>query len=115
MTRSASLQLGGIAALYLLWLASWLVLGSAAFGPTHYNWDQMLVAAAAAVAALIASWRAPRPFPVFLVMIAAGLAALTVLWATYRDDHTLALRFAGDGQPDYSAVSYSVFVFIWIC
>jgi hypothetical protein len=35
MSRSASLLLGGLAALYLLWLAAWLVLGSAAFGPAH--------------------------------------------------------------------------------
>jgi hypothetical protein len=115
MNRSASLQLGGLAALYLLWFAAWLVLGSAAFGPTHYNWEQTLVAASAAIVAFNASRQTQRPYPLFLVMIGAGLAALAVSWATYNVDHNSSLRFAGDGQPDYSSVSYAASVFIWIC
>ena len=43
--------MGGIAALYILWLSTWLVIGSDAFGPAHYNWDQTLIAALAAIAA----------------------------------------------------------------
>ena len=86
MKRSASVLLGGVAASYLLWLAAWLVLGSTTFGPTHHNWDQTLVAALAALAAFRASRRVPRPYPVFLLMIGAGLAALAVSWATYDVD-----------------------------
>jgi hypothetical protein len=115
MNRSASVLLGGVAALYLLWLAAWLVLGATTFGPTHHNWDQTLVAALAAVAAFNASRHVPRPYPVFLRMIGAGLAALAVSWATYDADANQFLRFAGHGQPDYSDVAYTTFVFIWIC
>jgi hypothetical protein len=115
MTPAASLRLGGLAAFYLLWLASWLVLGSAAFGPAHYNWAQTLVTAAGAIAALVASRRTLRPFPVFFVLIAAGLVALAVSWATYGADARPPLHFGGVGSPEYYAVSYSVFVFIWIC
>src|SRR5262245_31418846 len=114
MNRLDSLRLGGIAALYLLWLATWLVLGSTAFGPARYNWDQTLVAAAAAIAAFNAPRHARRPYPVFLVMIGAGLVALAVSWATYDVNRGPFLHFAAD-QPDYSDISYSVFVFIWIC
>src|SRR5262249_16048173 len=115
MSRSASLLLGGLGALYLLWFAAWLVLGSAAFGPAHYSWEQTLVAASAAIAAFNASRQTQRPYPLFLAMIGAGLAALTVSWATYTVDRTSSLRFAGHDQPDYSSVSYAVFVFVWIC
>jgi hypothetical protein len=115
MNRSASLQLGALAAFYLLWFAAWLVLGSTAFGPAHYNWDQTLVAAVASIAAFKASWHAPRPYPVFLVMIGTGLALLTISWATYSVNDDPFLRFAGHGEPNYSDVTYALFVFIWVC
>src|SRR5215203_226041 len=112
MSRSASMRVGAIAALYLLWFAAWLVLGPTVFGPAHHNWDQTLAAAAAAVAAFTASRHVLRPYPVFLLMIGAGLAALAVSWFTYGVDGD---RFTGHGQIDYSDVAYSLFVFIWIC
>ena len=37
VSDNASLQLGGIAALYLLWCATWLVLGDQVFGPAHLS------------------------------------------------------------------------------
>jgi hypothetical protein len=64
MTGSASLRLGGIAAVYLFWFASWLVLGHEAFGPAQYNWDETLVATVAAIAAFNASRHATKPYPV---------------------------------------------------
>jgi hypothetical protein len=67
MTGSVSLQLGGIAAIYLLWFVSWLVLGREIWGPEYYNWDQSLVATVAAVTAFNVSRRATKPYPVFLV------------------------------------------------
>jgi hypothetical protein len=112
MSRSASMRVGAIAALYLLWFAAWLVLGPTVFGPAHHNWDQTLAAAAATAAAFTASRHVPRPYPVFLLMIGAGLAALVVSWFTYGADGD---RFTGHGQIDYSDVAYSLFVFIWIC
>jgi hypothetical protein len=110
-----TLQLGGIAALYLLWCATWLVLGAQAFGSTYYNWDQALVAAAAAIAALAGAWQTARPYRLFLAMIGIGLALLTLSWVTYNMDGDAALRFGGAGAPDYSAVAYALFVFTWIC
>ena len=63
MTSSAALQLGAVAAVYLLWFVSWLVLGQDVFGAAHYNWDQTLVAAVAALLAFNASRHAARPYP----------------------------------------------------
>jgi hypothetical protein len=115
MSKRASLQLGGIAALYLLWGATWLVLGDQIFGPRHYNWDQTLVAGVAAIAALTGAWRTARPYRVFLLLISIGLALLAASWATYNADDVASLRFSGEGAPDYSAVAYALFVFAWIC
>jgi hypothetical protein len=115
MSGSASLQMGGIAALYVLWLSTWLVIGSAAFGPAHCNWDQTLIAAAAAFAAFKAAWQTARPYPPFLVMIGLGLLMLAASWATFNANDVLSLRFPGEGAPEYSDVAYAIFVFIWMC
>ena len=115
MSGTASLQMGGIAALYLFWLSTWLVIGSDVFGPAHYNWDQTLIAAAAAIAAFIAAWRTARPYPPFLALIGIGLVLLAVSWATYNANEDLSLRIAGPGSPDYSDVAYASFVFVWMC
>lgn len=115
MSRATSLSMGGIAALYLLWCATWLVLGDQVFGPAHYNWDQTLVAAAAGIAALAAAWRTATPYRLFLVLIGVGFALLAVSWATYNANEQAALRFSGAGAPDYSGVAYALFVFLWIC
>jgi hypothetical protein len=110
------LQLGAAAALYVLWLVSWLVLGSAAFGSAHHNWSQAVVAAAGALLAFGAVRRAGDPYPAFLVMIGLGLTLLTVSWATYSADEVTPLqRFDSSGLPSYSDISYALFVFIWVC
>jgi hypothetical protein len=49
MTGSAPLQVGAIAAVYLLWFVGWFVLGHEAVGPAYYNGDDTLVATVAAV------------------------------------------------------------------
>jgi hypothetical protein len=113
---SAALQLGAAAALYVLWLVSWLVLGSAAFGPTHHNWSQTLVAAVGALLAFVAVRRAGDPYPPFLVMIGLGLALLAMSWATYSVEEATPLqRFDDSGAPSYSDISYALFVFVWAC
>jgi hypothetical protein len=116
MTGSVPLQLGGIAAVYLLWFISWLVLGREILGPEYYNWDQSLVATVAAVTAFNVSRRATKPYPVFLVMIGIGLVMLAVSWVTYDPNgiHTF-FRFPEKGAPDYSDSSYALFVFVWVC
>ena len=115
MTGSVSLQLGGLAAIYLLWFVIWLVLGREIWGPEYYNWDQSLVATVAAVTAFNVSRRATKPYPVFLVIIGMGLAMLAVSWITYDPNGIHTFRFAGQGAPDYSASSYALFVFVWVC
>ena len=116
MTDSAASQLGAVAAVYLLWFVSWLVLGQDVFGPAHYNWAQTLVAAVAALLAFRASRQAARPYPGFLVTIGLGLALLAASWVTYSPDATRPfLRFATQGVPNYSDVSYALFVFVWVC
>jgi hypothetical protein len=115
MIDRASLQLGGIAALYLLWCATWLVLGNQAFGPGHDNWSQTLVAAAACLAAFTGAYRTARPYRLFLALVGIGLALLALSWTTYGAGDMSALRFGGDGAPTYSAVAYALFVFAWIC
>ena len=116
MTDSASLQLGGIAAVYLFWFVTWLVLGHEVFGPASYNWDLGLVSIVSAVTAFNASRRTPKPYSVFLVMIGLGLTMLSVSWITYDPDgiHPF-FRFPGQGAPDYSDISYALFVFVWVC
>jgi len=72
--------------------------------------------AAAALLAFVASWRAASPYPAFLVMIGLGLTLLAVSWVTYSPDASRPLlRFAADGAPSYSDLSYALFVFVWVC
>ena len=52
MTDPPALRLGAVAAVYLLWFVSWLVLGQEVFGPAYYNWAQALVATFAALASV---------------------------------------------------------------
>lgn len=116
MKVSINLWLGGLTALYLLWLSCWLVLGDQAFGLNYYNWDQGLVAITAAFAAFIASRRAVRPYALFLAMQGFGLILLTGSWITYDPDKSHSFfHFAESGAPDYSSISYSGFVFSWVC
>ena len=116
VTDSASLQLGGIAAVYLFWFVTWLVLGHEAFGPASYNWDFGLVSIVSAVTAFNASRRTPKPYSVFLIMIGFGLMMLAVSWFTYDPDgiHPF-FSFPRQGAPDYSDISYALFVFVWVC
>jgi hypothetical protein len=115
MSGTASFQLGGIAALYLLWFGAWVVLGADAFGPAHYNWDQTLIALVAAIAAFTAAWRTARPYPPFLTLTGVGLLLLALSWVTYNVNGDLSRHFGGEGGPDYSDVAYALFVFVWIC
>jgi hypothetical protein len=116
MTDSAALQLGAVAAVYLLWFVSWLVLGQDVFGPAHYNWAQTLVAAVAALLAFRVSRQVARPYPGFLVTIGLGLALLAASWVTYSPEAARPfLRFTTQGAPNDSDVCYALFVFTWVC
>jgi len=84
MTRSAYLKVGALAALYLLWLATWFVVGSEPYGLGRYYWGQASAPAVTGIIALYASRRNPSPYPGFLLM--QGLAALMLAgsWVTYQ-------------------------------
>lgn len=116
VTGSLPVQLGAVAALYLLWLVVWLVAGHDVFGRISNDWLQSGVAAVAAAIAFRASRRVARPYPAFLILLGFGLALLAASWATYdpmREEGSL--RLGGPGAPDYSDVCYAAFVFVWVC
>src|SRR5512134_3273122 len=83
MTRSAYMTVGGLAALYLLWLASWVVFGCEPYGPASYHWDQAAAAAAMGLVAFHASRRSASPYPAFLVMQGIAFLLLAASWVTY--------------------------------
>ncbi|PTQ91498.1 hypothetical protein C8R30_1314 [Nitrosomonas nitrosa] len=116
MKALTNLYLGGIAAIYLFWLSCWLVLGDQLFGQDFYNWDEALVAIAAAFAAFVASFNVIRPYAGFMAIQGLGLILLSISWLTYDPDGSHRfLHFPTPGIPDYSAISYSGFVFSWVC
>lgn len=116
MRVTTNLYLGGIAAIYVLWLCCWLVLGDQAFGLAFFNWDQGLVTIAAAVAAFVAALNVVRPYSIFMAIQGAGLILLAISWLTYdtNGQHGF-LHFAQPGLPSYTNISYSGFVFSWVC
>jgi len=116
MMDSTSLRLGCVAAVYLLWLVIWLVLEHKAFGPANYNWDQGLVAVITAITAFNASRRVLKPYSTFLVVIGLGLTMLAVSWITNDPYHSHPFfHFSEQNMPDYSDISYALFVFVWVC
>src|SRR5262249_38553614 len=106
MKELGPLKLGSLAALYLLWLVLWLVLRDVAFGPQNYSWSQSLVTAVAAGVALRISRRAPKPYPIFLLLLGVGLLLLAGSWVTYDPDMMRPfLHFGVEGTPSYSDIS----------
>jgi hypothetical protein len=84
MTRSAYLKFGALAALYLLWLATWFVFGNELYGPGHRYWSQATAAAVTGLIALFVSQRRPSPYPGFLVMQGLAFLLLAGSWVTYQ-------------------------------
>src|SRR5215468_4905833 len=90
MTRSAYLKVGALAALYLLWLATWLVVGNEPFGLGRYYWGQAAAPAVTGIIALYASRRSARPYPGFLIMQGLAFLLLAGSWVTYQVSHGVA-------------------------
>lgn len=108
--------LGAVAALYLLWLVLWLVLGHDTFGEISNNWLQSGVAAVAAVVAFASSRRVAALYRGFLLLAGLGLALLAASWATFDPSwEEGAIKFGGREVPDSSDLSYAGFVFVWVC
>lgn len=83
MTRSAYLKIGALAAVYLLWLASWFVFRDQVYGSARQYWDQATAAAVTGLVAFHASRRSPSPYPAFLLMQGFSFLLLAVAWVTY--------------------------------
>ncbi|MGR8951975.1 MAG: hypothetical protein ACU83V_06130 [Gammaproteobacteria bacterium] len=116
MTEPTYLGLGGLAALYLLWLMFWIVLGDQSFGLNFYNWDQTAAALAATFAALSSARKTGRPYNIFLIFQGLSLFMLSLSWATYDPDNVhQVFHFAHNGLPDYSSISYGGFAFFGVC
>ncbi len=119
--QSPDLKVGAFAALYVLWLGSWLVLGDKAFGACHYNWDEASVAAAAAVAALLACRRVGAPYRGFLALQGVSFLLLAVVWLTYGTGAPSACApdktaVVGDDPLDLiSDAIYAFSVFALLC
>jgi hypothetical protein len=84
MTRSARLKVGALAALYLLWLATWLVVGNEPYSLGRYYWGQAAAPAVTGIIALYASRRSPIPYRWFLIMQGLAFLLLAGSWMTYQ-------------------------------
>ena len=83
MNRPARIKVASLAALYLLWLATWLVFGNELYGAAHHYWSQAAAAAVTGMVALYAARRMPGPYPAFLVMQGIALLLLATAWISY--------------------------------
>ena len=122
MTRSAYLNVGALAALYLLWLATWLVLGNEPYGPGRHYWDQAAVAAVTGIIAFYASRRNTGPYPGFLVMQGLAFLLLAGSWVTYQASSgsstgvAISPQGAGGELSDLiSDLLYASYVFVLMC
>jgi hypothetical protein len=110
------LWLGGLTALYLLWLMFWIVLGDQSFGLNFYNWDQALAVLAAALSAFFTARKAAKPYAVFLIFQGLSLTMMSLSWVTYDPNNAhQAFHFNRNDLPDYSSISYGGFTFFGVC
>jgi len=83
MTQSSYIKVASLAALYLLWLASWLVIGNGLYGAERHYWSQATAAAITGLLAFYVARRIPRPYPGFLVMQGVAFLLLAAAWISY--------------------------------
>src|SRR5215468_7344209 len=115
MTRSARLKVGALAALYLFWLATWLVVG-----PLRYYWGQAAASAATGIIALYVSRRSPSPYPGFLIMQGLAFLLLAGSWVTYQvpNGPSPILESSPQGGNLFEVISNSLYascVFVLMC
>lgn len=84
MTRSAYLKVGALAAMYLLWLATWVVIGTEPYAFNRQHWDQAGAAVLTGIIAFYASRRTSTPYPGFFVMQGLAFLLLAGSWMTYQ-------------------------------
>ena len=115
MTRSARLKVGALAALYLFWLATWLVVG-----PLRYYWGQAAASAATGIIALYVSRRSPSPYPGFLIMQGLAFLLLAGSWVTYQvpSGPSPIMESSPQGGNLFEVISNSLYascVFVLMC
>jgi hypothetical protein len=122
MARSAYLKVGGLAALYLLWLATWFVLGNEPYGLGQRYWGHATAAAVTGIIALYVSQRRPSPYPGFLVMQGLAFLLLAGSWVTYQGSSgsSVGVAFSQQGATDelselISNSLYASCVFVLMC
>jgi hypothetical protein len=120
MTRSARLKVGALAALYLLWLATWLVVGNEPYGLGRYYWGQAAAPAVTGIIALYASRRSPSPYRWFLIMQGLAFLLLAGSWVTYQvpSGSSPILESSPQGGNLFEVISNSLYascVFVLMC
>ena len=122
MTRSAYLNVAALAALFLFWLATWIVIGNEPYGPGQYYWDQAAAAAFTGIIAFYVSRHRPSPYPGFLVMQGLGFFLLAGSWVTFQVSSGSSGSVAMSQQATSGAVSdlvsdliYASCVFLLMC
>jgi hypothetical protein len=110
------LWLGGLTALYLLWLTFWVVLGDQSFGLNFYNWDQAAAALAAAFSAFFSIRKTVGPYKIFLIFQGISLAMMGLSWLTFDPENVhQAFHFTRADLPTYASISYGGFAFFEVC
>jgi hypothetical protein len=122
MTRSGHLAVGALAALYVLWLAAWLVVGDEPYGPGRYHWDQAAAALLTGGVAFSVARRVPRPYPGFLVIQGVAFLLLAGSWVTYQVSSASSAGVATPAQQAALTLSdtasdafYAACVFVLTC
>lgn len=113
-----ALQLATVAAAYLLWLCSYLVLGDWAFGPRYHYWAECIVMSVAVLFSFRASQRMERPYSRFLLLLVASFLMLAVYSPLYNPDpqaQWVVPGFDRENAPSIAAVTYAAFLFLAIC
>ena len=109
---STALKAGIVAALYCLYLLANSIFGSY-FGQKTYYWHEAVVELTTMAALLWASRVTPRPYRVFLRILAVSMLMLTLSAVTFEQDAwTVA---TGTGTVFWWEIAYSLFLFLWIC
>lgn len=115
-------RVGALAALYLLWLATWFV-GHARYGPDRHVWDQAVAATVTGLVTFRASRRVLPPYPEFLVMQGLAFLLLAGSWLmTYPVHHGpsagLAIPPPGAGSEASTLIPHMLYascVFVMMC
>jgi len=121
-SRSAPLALGALAALYLLWLATWIVFGREAYGPAWHHWDQTIAAGLTGLLAFNAARRIGAPYRGFLAIEGVAFLLLAAAWVTYKGSMepsggaVIPLQVAdASRQLLISNAIYSLCIFAMLC